>query len=366
MITPQLVRCRQCKAYLHGVGIEGAVLDGIIPEAFQHAPGTFVMLVALFGYYALMVMFAGVDSVLGLSPYALRQLGATYSIGVIQGEYWRFATSMLGHAGIGHLFFNLYALTIVGPLIEEIYDRKKMLVIFIVGGVLSMAASYVWNVEIRGALIFQSVGASGGISALIGACLFGARRKGSGGQDVAQVMTRWSVYMLLIGFAGLGIDNVAHLSGWLVGAGLAMVLPFGVNATVTVNRIYSVAVFGLLAGLLVCVGFMLADVRAYGARLEADVYSRRFLFFTYHQGKPVAYSSQNLLLQKCEEAARTATDSAAERKETIEVCERAYRANLGPPQVTFAVAGVLVGLHALDGNAAAAARYDRVLDRMRK
>ncbi len=360
MITPNLVRCRQCKTFLHGVKLEGALFDGLLPEAFAGSPGTGLMVVTLFLYYALMVMFAGPDSALGLSPYALRQLGAVFSPAIIEGEYWRFATSMLGHAGIGHLIFNLYALTIVGPLVEEVYDRKKMLVVFIVGGVLAMAASYVWNTEIRGQILHTTIGASGGTSALIGACLIGARRRGSAGRDVAQVMTRWTAYMVLFGLAVQGIDNAAHIGGWLVGAGFAAVFPLGVNATVAVNRVYSLIVLALLGGLIASVVLMLTSLQGYGAQLEADVYPRRFLFFTYADGKAPDYSSQNLLLQRCGKTWSEALRAPSKQAEAIDVCERAVRA--WPDPQTYRA---LVDLHLRAGNRPEAEKRQRVLDRWR-
>ena len=358
MITPNLSRCRQCGTFLHGVKLEGALFDGLLPEAFASSPGTGLMVIALFLYYALMVMFAGPDAALGLSPYALRQLGAVFSPAIIEGEYWRFATGMLGHAGIGHLIFNLYALTIVGPLVEDVYDRKKMLVIFIVGGILAMVASYVWSTEIRGQLLHTTIGASGGTSALIGACLIGARRRGSGGRDIAQVMTRWTAYMVLFGLAVQGIDNAAHIGGWLVGAGLAAIFPLGVNPTVTVNRVYSLVVLMLLGGLLASVIMMLTGLQGYGARLEADAYPRRFLFFTYAEGKTWDYSSQVLLSQRCQKTWSESLRDAGQVSEAIDICERAVRAH--PHPQTYRA---LVDLHLRAGDRAAAEKRERVLAR---
>ncbi len=325
MITPNLVRCRQCKTYLHGTKLEGALLDGLLPDAFKASPGTALMVVTLFLYYVLMVMFAGPSSALAMSAYALHQLGATSSIAIIQGEYWRFATGMLGHGGIIHLVFNLYALTIVGPLIEELYDRKKMLVIFIVGGVLSMVVSHVWNADIWGSIGHMTIGSSGGVCALIGACLIGARRRGSGGQEVAQVMLRWSAYMVLFGLAVSGIDNAAHVGGWVVGAGLAAVMPLGLNATVAVNRIYSLVIFGLLGGLVASVVMMLVALDGYGAQLAHDGGARRILFFTIDPGTPRNRSSQVLAVQKCQGLYLEAISEAEKVAPATEACERARR-----------------------------------------
>ncbi|MEM7675076.1 MAG: rhomboid family intramembrane serine protease [Myxococcota bacterium] len=328
MITPNLVRCRQCKTFLHGNRIEGAIFEKLLPEGLSRYPGTGLMVITLFAYYGLMIALAGVDSVLGLSPYAIRQLGGVTSLGVLQGEYWRFATGMMGHAGVVHLLFNLYALTIVGPLVEEAFDRKKMMIIFIVGGVLAMVASFGVSTLFFGQVNRTTIGASGGTCALLGACLIGARRKGAGAEHIVRMMTQWSAFMLLFGLAVPGVDNAAHVGGWLVGAGLAAVFPLGINTTFVLNQLYSAAIVALLAGLVVSAGFMVIDVQQYGARLEADAHARRFLFFEYAEGKKPEYSSQMILAQKCRSMWQSWVDdrSEADRTKAIDTCERARRA----------------------------------------
>ena len=360
MITPNLARCRQCGTYLHGTKLEGALLDGLLPEAFQTSPGTALMVVTLFVYYVLMVMFAGPASALAMSPFALQQLGATSSIDVIQGEYWRFATGMLGHGGIVHLIFNLYALTIVGPLIEELYDRKKMLVIFIVGGVLSMAISHIWNAELWGSIQAMTIGSSGGVCALIGACFIGARRRGSGGQEIAQVMLRWSAYMVLFGLVVSGIDNAAHVGGWVIGAGLAAVLPLGLSPTVAINRIYSVVILGLLGGLVASVVMMLMALNGHGAQLTHDAAPRRILFFTVDQGTPWKRSSQYFAVQKCQQLFIEAATAPEKIAPATEACERARRVAGRLYALPFET---LATLYEIQGDEARAERFTRVLER---
>ncbi len=53
-------------------------------------------------------------------PGTLHELGALepYAV-VVQGEYWRLFTALFLHAGSAHLFFNLFALYVLGPPLER-------------------------------------------------------------------------------------------------------------------------------------------------------------------------------------------------------------------------------------------------------
>lgn len=83
---------------------------------------------------------------------------------VAEGEWWRLLTAALVHADFIHLGVNMYALYLLAPTLER----------SIVGG-RGLAATYVASVAAGGAFAFLflrpdafAVGASGGISGLIG------------------------------------------------------------------------------------------------------------------------------------------------------------------------------------------------------
>src|SRR5262249_11870265 len=127
MIVPQLVRCRQCKAYLHGTSVEGFLFEYLLPAQVQRSPGTATLCLLICLYYALMVALAGADSLFGYSGYTLIELGAVHGPSILRGQYWRFVTSIFGHHDLLHLILNLSSLVAVGDLVERIFDRKKMM-----------------------------------------------------------------------------------------------------------------------------------------------------------------------------------------------------------------------------------------------
>lgn len=336
LITPQLSRCRQCKTYLHGTSVEGFVFEKILPENLRHSPGTGLILGASIFYYALMVLLAGLDQLLAFSGYTLDQLGSTDGIAILRGEYWRFVTSMFTHANLIHLAFNMSALNSAGPLVEEAFDRKKMLLIYLVSGVLSMVTSHVFNVLILGHVLHSSVGASGAISGMIGAALFAARRMGTAGRPVVQGMTRWAVYMGVFGLAVSGVDNAAHAGGFVVGAIFGHLVPLGLTKTVTANRLSS---FALLLGLaLIGASFLLLFDRARGqpVALEDDAYPRAMFFFTTYEGAEWDHSGQ----KRAAEACLTKVQDGIQGQEAIRACELAIRAVPGFPPLYLNLAAL--------------------------
>jgi len=147
---------------------------------------------------------------------------------VANGEYWRLFTVALVHGGILHLGFNMYALYLVGPLVEALYGRVLFVVFYLLAAAGGSIASY---------LVFpiSAVGASGAIFGLFGLLFVSTYLHkplmGRQGQMVTRQIGMLIVINLVIGF-GIGsvasIDNAAHVGGLLVGAWLGfMVVPRG-------------------------------------------------------------------------------------------------------------------------------------------
>ena len=54
----------------------------------------------------------------------LMPAGWLYAPAVAEGEWYRLVTSMFLHFGIVHLAFNMYALYLFGPLLEQLYGTS--------------------------------------------------------------------------------------------------------------------------------------------------------------------------------------------------------------------------------------------------
>jgi rhomboid protease GluP len=153
----------------------------------------------------------------------------TYAI-VALGQYWRLVTAGFLHGGILHLAMNCYALTILGPLVEESFGWRKTLFIYTACDVAAFAVSAVFKPET------PSVGASGPLFGLLGfAIIFGRFRAGSRGRAVSQQLMGFVMPAVVMLFLP-GIDNAAHIGGFLAGAALAMLVDAGEAYTPEARR----------------------------------------------------------------------------------------------------------------------------------
>lgn len=148
----------------------------------------------------------------GYDSSKLLFFGANYGGFVRDGEIWRLITSMFLHAGIVHIFFNMYSLYIVGRQIEDFFGKWKYLVIYLLSGICGCLLSIGFNSEVL------SVGASGAIFGLFGALLyFGYNYRGYIGTIVRSQILPIVGYNLIIGFFVPGIDVMAHIGGLIAG-----------------------------------------------------------------------------------------------------------------------------------------------------
>ena len=142
--------------------------------------------------------------------------GGNLPAGVLSDEWWRFATSVFLHAGIWHIAFNLLALAMVGPIVEEEYGRWPTMFVFMVSGV---AASYG---SMRLGLDGVGIGASGAMCGLMGIAAAAGHRAGTTrGRHLRNDMLKWLAYTLVFGYF-IGADNRAHAVGFVAGAALGM------------------------------------------------------------------------------------------------------------------------------------------------
>ncbi|RMH42845.1 MAG: rhomboid family intramembrane serine protease [Deltaproteobacteria bacterium] len=183
-----------------------------------HAPALLSTSTWIAGLCALAYVGLVVDGGGGLASVdwmVLFRHGGQYPPAVDAGEYWRLLTALFLHAGIWHIGFNLVALAIVAPHVEELYGDAAIATVFVAGGLAASAASW----QIGGAM---SVGASGAVMALIGLAAAAGHREGtSAGRRIRNDMLKWLLYTTLFGLM-MGADHAAHFGGFAAGGALGL------------------------------------------------------------------------------------------------------------------------------------------------
>ena len=176
--------------------------------------------------YVLSLIMSRDGTNIGLGPadYALRILGASGAVPVfVMGWWWTVLTAGWLHGGILHIFFNVLWIRQLGPEIANLYGAGRMVMIYTFAGITGFALSSVmglWPIPFFGAPI--TVGASASIFGFLGALVHYGRRTGS--SHIGQAGVQYAVFMGIMGFIFPGVDNAAHLGGFVGGYLASMIL----------------------------------------------------------------------------------------------------------------------------------------------
>lgn len=191
----------------------------------------FVRLVmgATIGLYVLSLLLSGgaMRPLLAPAGQALFVLGASGAYPVFGlGHWWTVLTAGWLHAGLLHIFFNALWIRQLAPSIAELYGPGRMVLIYVLSGVVgflftSVAGYYLPNLPLLGGAQF-SVGASAPIFGLLGAAVRYGHRTGN--SHVSQTGLQYALFMGLYGLIAAGVDNQAHLGGFVGGYVAGMLL----------------------------------------------------------------------------------------------------------------------------------------------
>lgn len=169
---------------------------------------------------------------------------ANYYLYIKNGEFYRLLTSTFVHANIIHLLFNMYALYVIGPVVEKYYGKLKFLLIYLGSGIIGSLFSVVLT-------NYASVGASGAIFGLFGALLFfGYKYRATLDGFLRSSIVPTLILNLIIGLVIPGIDISAHIGG-LIGGVLFSYSVGVVNKGKNKDRINGIIVIIIMVAFLV-------------------------------------------------------------------------------------------------------------------
>jgi|GEM_PF-964559 rhomboid protease GluP len=178
--------------------------------------------------------------------------GGNYKLLTIDGQFWRLATALFVHAGIIHLFANMYAFLIVAILLEPLIGRFRFGLAYLTTGVAASITSLWLNPAIIG------VGASGAILGMYGiyiSLLTTSTVSKKTRLIILPSMLVYALYIIASGMMNAQVDNAAHWGGFIAGIVFGYALYFGIaspeNKSKNLVRILIVLTGVILYGYIV-------------------------------------------------------------------------------------------------------------------
>jgi membrane associated rhomboid family serine protease len=178
---------------------------------------TKALLVAIAIPFVIEIVVGGPRALFDPSAQLLFDLGAMAPPAVADGQFWRLFTAMFLHAGLLHVALNAYFFWLFGRVVESVFGRTWMLLIFLVSGFLASVASYAF-----GPVLALAVGASGAISGVFGAFIAYNYRRRHVAANAANLRMALTVIVLnaFIAVVYTSIDWRAHVGGLVAGFAL--------------------------------------------------------------------------------------------------------------------------------------------------
>ncbi|MEA2029102.1 MAG: rhomboid family intramembrane serine protease [Campylobacterota bacterium] len=170
---------------------------------------------ALIAFFYLYSIFYSAQ-VIDIPSRDLVEIGAVYPpFVVLKGEWGRILFSLFLHGGLIHMLFNIFALIIVGRVVEEYFALFDYLLLYFLSGIISVLASIYFHP------LNVLIGASGAVFGIFGALVgFFIANRHVMMQHFREMMKNVGVILAInlgIGLVFPNIDMVAHIAGLLFG-----------------------------------------------------------------------------------------------------------------------------------------------------
>lgn len=223
---------------------------------------TTLAIIAVNLFVFLAMILADSSSLWTFSPNTLLRFGANfapYTLGLDQ--YWRILSSGFVHQGVIHIVLNIWALAIVGSMLEQLVGSKRCLLVFVLSVLSGSIASIIWDPRVI------TCGASGGVFGLLGcyaSCAWWRKKLSQTGEIDFSGRKALAIilYCVLLGVLTPGSDNANHIGGLL--AGVLLGIWCGSASLASACKRYAVLSVPYLV-FIVMVGFFVWEVIALGS-----------------------------------------------------------------------------------------------------
>jgi membrane associated rhomboid family serine protease/Flp pilus assembly protein TadD len=245
--------------------------------------------------------------------------GGNFGPLTLGGQPWRLFTNIFVHIGLPHIVANMWALLVLGRLAEQLYGRRSFLAIYLISGLGGSLASLCWNP------IGVSAGASGALFGIAGALIatLYAGKLPLPKQVIRPILWTllfWAAFDLAYGFWKAGVDNAAHVGGFI--AGLMVGYPIGhrLSSDASARRFRR----RILAGaslLLAAASMVIWRVQGY----VVDVERARVMLTQNHPDQAIALLQPALDRHPKEALLHVLLAEALERKDDFSGGEREFK-----------------------------------------
>lgn len=129
-------------------------------------------------------------------------------------EPYRFLTSAFMHSGFLHLLLNMYALWILGSILEPILGRVRFATLYLLSAVAGNVAVLLFASPMDSSWNTAVVGASGAVFGLLGAQMVIARLSGA---DLTNLLIVVGLNLVISFSPGMNISWQSHVGGFVMG-----------------------------------------------------------------------------------------------------------------------------------------------------
>lgn len=206
------------------------------PNKKINKPYLTVLLIAINSFIFLLMTLNGGT----LDPEQLVKYGANFNPAIVNGEWWRFITSMFIHIGLLHLFMNMLALYYLGILVENIYGSIRFFIIYFLSGIAGSVTSFAFSMNI-------SAGASGALFGMFGALIyFSLFNRNEFGKALNRNILTILAINIVFGLLIPQIDMGAHMGGLVAGLIAAAIVGLKKQKSLALSIFSIVAYIGLI------------------------------------------------------------------------------------------------------------------------
>lgn len=212
-------------------------------HTFSQYKITFILIIINVLIYVITAISS--QDVIDMDVETLVNLGALYGPYTVQDtQWWRLLTAMFLHGGMTHLLMNMFSLYLIGRGVEQYFDTKSYISIYLFSGFIGGLFSLYMHPASVG------VGASGAIFGIFGALAgFYLAHRGDVEAHSKAFMKDFAIIMginLVLGFSIESVDVSAHLGGLVAG----FVGGFFISKNPKLVWSYSVAMVLLMAAIM--------------------------------------------------------------------------------------------------------------------